>query len=123
MSTWLFMLSALAFAATPTFEVTPVALPASNPFVDWTRVGTLPTGGDSPFKPDVAVACKRGAGCRLQDASGHTAAVSFTRREQVIRFQPKAGVSYTDLAAPIGEWVAVWKLGNKVWTDDWLAPV
>ena len=107
----------------PAIEVTRAPPPRVADFAQWTRVGAVTSGGTSPFNADVSVWCKVEAGCEMRDSRGHSAPVAVSATDTGLIFSPRDSVVYKPLGPGNTRWSLVLSLGNKEWSDDWLAPV
>lgn len=116
----LLLLARLAQAAdTTALALSPATPPASDVFVEWTKVGTAPTGRGSPFRSAAAVWCKRDQGCQLRDSAGHSAALGLTGSATTITFAPRSTASYEAFGVRSSGWALVLSLTGKEWNDDW----
>ena len=118
MSLSLLLVSA-ALAADPVTLTLAPAAGARGPFTEWTSLATV--SADSTFAAGARVECKARVGCRLADAEGHIAPVRVARDDGSLRVSSVPGTSYAAFGQ-ITQFTGAWKLGDKEWQDDWIAP-
>ena len=109
-------------AASVELKLAAATAPSSGGLASWTRIGSIPTGGSSPFRSGAEVWCRSSAGCEIRDGAGHTAALRVAPESARVGFSPATGASYQVFGPSNTSWTLVLNI-SKGWESNWFAPL
>ena len=109
-------------AAAVELKLAAATAPSSGGRTSWTRIGSIPTGGSSPFRGGSEVWCRTSSGCEIRDGAGHTAALRVAPESARVTFSPTTGASYQAFGPTTTGWTLVLSI-SKGWESNWFAPL